>query len=207
MPGKRIAIAVLTGLLVSFSVQVLAKSLGTAGKTYPIIERDMKEYLKEKSAQFDTEALKDTYKKSVERKLRQGPQLNLPVATVDRTFYVDPSIEMDQDILDDKGNILIPKGTRANPADRVTLTKAYLFIDARADKQVKFALQYVASRPGMVSVIITDGDILKLMDEYGFAYRQIYHANPHLIERFAIERTPSILTQKGKLLRIDEKAL
>lgn len=199
------SICLLTLFLGVLSFSASAQVLGTYGTTYQIAEKDMEEYLKEKAAKVDIEALKRKSEKNINDTLRKGPGLNLPIATKNRTFYVDPSIELAEDIRDDKGKVLIPKGTKANPADHVKMTKTYLFIDGRNEKQIEYAAKMITKKYGYVVVILTDGDILNLFKK--FEYKLVYFAKPHLIERFSIQRTPSILTQEGKFLRVEEKAL
>ena len=55
--------------------------------------------------------------------------------TVARSFHVDPSITLDQNILGAQGELLFAAGTHVNPLDVVSLSRPLLFFDARDRRQ------------------------------------------------------------------------
>lgn len=119
-------------------------------------------------------------------------------AKEDRVYYIDPRVILEDDIYDNWGNIVIPRGTVFDPTEYVKLGR-YIVIDGNSKEQVEFALNGEFRK-----IILISGNIEKLMSSYGRAF---YFANDELIERFRIKRVPVIIEGEGKYVKITEKAL
>jgi type-F conjugative transfer system protein TraW len=121
-----------------------AENLGTVGETYAIAEPHLLSYIeqtlrdKEKSGELAN--LEEQAKSRVVESTRNPkPLAGIRPTRTPRTFYFDPSIKVEQNITDAKGNIIVPAGTRANPLDIVSLSKHLLFFDGSDEQQVERA--------------------------------------------------------------------
>jgi len=119
-----------------------------------------------------------------------------------RRFHHDPSIVVQEAILDSDGRVIVPPGTVVNPLDTVRLSQALLFFDARDREQVEQARKLVDARRGQVKVILTGGSYLDLMRRW---QRPVfYDQQGALTTRLGIRYVPALVTQDGRRLRIDE---
>jgi conjugal transfer pilus assembly protein TraW len=123
-----------------------------------------------------------------------------------RTFYYDPSITVTRDVIDPtSGKLLVPASTRVNPLDYVSLSKKLFFFDARDKDQVKEAEDLIRRLGGRVKPILTGGSYMGLMRQWK---RKVYFDQQGtLVKKFGIEHVPAIVSQEGKMLRIDEVQL
>jgi conjugal transfer pilus assembly protein TraW len=166
--------------------------LGLIGPTYPIEEENMLTLI------YERLRLLDWRKKAREIKERafrfEGP--SIPTATTPKTYYVDPSIVLSGDIKDHTGKVLFAAGTEINPADYVPLDGKYIVINGELSSQVKMALKGRYKK-----IMVTSGDLRLLMKKYKTPF---YIANDVVIDRFSISAVPSVISQEGRLIRVEQ---
>jgi conjugal transfer pilus assembly protein TraW len=173
---------------------------------YPIWERDLEAVIRERIQQADWNALQRQLDTQVRDKLKNGPGIALPRATTSRAFAVDPTVQFDKDVKrEDGATVLIKAGTHVNPLTQVTLRQRFIVIDGRNPQQVAFAKQQVQQYgAAWVKVMLTAGD-------YGAVSKTIqdraYWVLPEIVTRFQLEHVPSVITQNGPLLKVEEIAL
>ena len=131
-----------------------------------------------------------------------APVASITKTTKARSFYYDPSIVVPYAITDADGKVIVTPGTRVNPLDTVSLSKALLFIDARDAAQVGRARNILDERGGKVKVILTGGSYLDLMRRWKRPV--FYDQHGALTEKLGIRHVPALVSQEGKRLRIDE---
>jgi len=204
-PRPTIAVA-----LFLLAISVHADDLGTIGPTYEITERDLIEVIKGKFRRMERTGelarMQEDYRRQVVDAIEQPkPVPGIHAAQTARTFYIDPTWTLDRNVVDEKGAILFPAGTRVNPFDFDRLAKALLFFDARDKRQVAFAKRFMAESKLPVKPILIAGEPLKLMREWK---REVfYDQGGALSKRFSIAQSPALVSQEGKRLRIDEVRL
>jgi len=92
-----------------------------------------------------------------------------------------------------------------NPLDYVSLSKKLFFFDARDKAQVRQAEAVILQLDGRVKPILTGGSYMALMRQWK---RQVYFDQQGtLVKKLGIEHVPAIVSQEGKMLRIDEIVL
>ena len=184
-----------------------AEDLGTVGPTYPIAETSLLEHLlsrlREAEASGQLAALQDAARHRIEAQISNPPPVaGLTRATAARHFYFDPGIVVKEPIYAADGRLLVAPGTRLNPLDYVSLSVPLLFIDARDEAQVDTAREALAARRGRLKLILTGGSWQALGRQL---QRQVfYDQHGSLSRRLGILRIPSLVTQEGRRLRIDE---
>ncbi len=196
---------VLTALM--FPLSSLAEDLGVVGKTYEIAERDLIEVMKERFRRLEQTGemrkLEERYKaKVVEAIERPRPIPSITATQTARTYFVDPTWTLDRNVVDEKGQVLFPAGTRVNPLDYAPLTQTLLFFDQRERSQVAFAKRFLSESKSRVKPILVGGEPLKLMRQWK---REVFYDQGGVLSRkFLLKQVPALITQDGNRLRVDE---
>lgn len=178
------------------------KDLGVHGRLYEIKEEDMLSYVRRKAGGIDMRALRESMEKELEESYARHSfvSLDVPSATEERVRYVDPSVNVRNPLYDHTGRMIFPAGV-VNPLDHVRLSKSILVLK---EDQVKRALEEAGKRGEKPILLLTDGDIRKASSPAG---RMVYKASPFMLRRLQIEKVPSIVTQEGRKLRVEEMVL
>ena len=171
---------------------------------YPITEQDMEELLKERVRQVDWAKVQQDLKQRVKDRLHEGPNLPLTPAPASRVFTVDITQRYEHDIPNHDGSAVVVKaGTEINPLVHVTLRHRYLVIDGRVPEQVAYA-RSMMKQGSSIKVWLSAGD----SDEVGKQLRcRVYWLQPDMVSRFQLAHVPSVISQNGPLLKIEEVAL
>ena len=191
--------------LIQFSllpVRASGKDLGVHGKLYEIREEDMLSYVRGKAGEIDMRALRESMEKTLEESYvkHSSVSLDVPSATEERVRYVDPSVNVRNPLYDHTGKIISSAGT-VNPLDHVSLSKSILVL---REDQVKRALEETSKSEEKPILILTDGDIKRASSLAG---QMVYKASPFVLKRLKIEKVPSLVTQEGRKLRVEEVIL
>lgn len=185
----------------------LATDLGSIGPTYAITEPHLlqmiEQRLREKQASGELARIEEQAKVRGTAAVRRPPPVQgVRTTTAPRSFHVDPSVTLDQNIFGAQGELLFAAGTRANPLDVVSLTRPLLFFDARDSRQVRQARALMARTPARVKPILTGGSYLDLMQAWRVPV--YYDQQGRLTQRLGIAQVPALVSQEGRHLRIDE---
>ncbi len=184
-----------------------AENLGTIGPTYPIAEKSLLEVimsrLRAKEASGELKKLEQEARERAAAAVNSPkPVAGLHRTEVPRTFYFDPSFTLQTNVVDERGAVLFPAGTRKNPLEVVSLSKHLLFFDARDPRQVERARELIDRYQGKVKPILVGGSYMDLMKRWN---KQVfYDQDGTLIRKFGITAVPAIVSQEGQRLRIDE---
>jgi len=193
-------------LLLSNTVCATIYDLGVVGKTYDIAEPDMLEgfYSKLRKAEADGKMaeVEEQMKERFIAHANRPKGVALPRTQTHRVHYFDPTIVLSQNIVDHEGNVLWPAGTTVNPLDYVSMTQQWLFFDADDPEQAAWAHDYLKRNPNQVRPILTQGAVLELTEAWQI--RLYFDQHGKYVEKFGIKVVPSLISQEGKKLRIDE---
>ena len=184
-----------------------AEDLGTVGETYAIAEPHLLSYieqtLREKAKSGELANLEEQAKSRVIESIRNPkPLAGIGPTQTARTFYFDPSIKVEQNITDDKGNIIVPAGTTKNPLEVVSLSKHLLFFDGRDPQQVREARALIDHYGGKLKPILIAGSYLDLMKAWQLSV--YFDQQGVLTRKFGITQVPALVSQEGMRLRVDE---
>ncbi|KAK0039469.1 type-F conjugative transfer system protein TraW [Biomphalaria pfeifferi] len=185
----------------------MAVDLGAIGPTHPIQERNLLDQimakLREKEASGELKKAEQLARdRATESITSPKPVPNLRRVEAARTYYYDPSFVLDRNILDEKGGLMFPAGTKKNPLEVVSLSKHLLFFDARDPRQVARAKQLIDHYQGRVKPILVGGSYIDLMKTWKL--RVYFDQEGTLVRRLGITGVPAIVSQEGNRLRIDE---
>ena len=184
-----------------------ALELRAIGPIYPIQEVHLLDLiaarLREKERSGELKKLEEQARERAANAVRQPtPVAGIKTTETARTFYYDPTLTLDRNVSDDRGNLLFAAGTRTNPLEIVSLSKHLLFFDARDKRQVNRARELLRIYNGRVKPILVGGSYLDLMKAWGTPV--YYDQQGVLTRRLGIKQVPAIVSQEGRRLRIDE---
>lgn len=197
---------VLLSLLLVTTAHATIYDLGTIGQTYRIAEPDMlksfQARLKEAEANGELAAVEKQMKARYAAYAQRPNGITLPRARETRSHRFDPAVRFSEAITDHEGKVLWPAGTVVNPLEYVTLSQQWLFFNGDDPEQAQWAHDYIKHNSGRVRPILTRGAVMKLMEQW--QVRLYFDQGGKYSERLGIQAVPSLVTQEGKTLRIDE---
>lgn len=203
-------LAVTAATAMAISGVARSEALGKIGPTYPIAEQNLLEHitakLKEKERSGELAKLQQQARARATATVTNPPAVpGLKAAETARTFYFDPSVQLPQNVLDERGRVLFAAGTVKNPLDVISMSKHLLFFDGRDARQVKRARELIDLYRGRVKPILVGGSYLNLMKSWQIPV--YYDQQGLLVRKLGITAVPAIVSQEGKRLRVDELAL
>jgi conjugal transfer pilus assembly protein TraW len=166
--------------------------IGVLGPTYPIAETNMLSLIYARLRRVDWQGKAQ----EMAGKMFRFKGFDIPTATSPKTYYVDPSVVLSQDIRDHTGKVIFPAGAAVNPADYVPLTGSYIVINGLKPAQVRLAL-----RGRYRKIMLTKGDLRALIKKYGVPF---YVATEAVVERFSISAVPSVISREGRLIKVEQ---
>ena len=209
----RLALALGLAALAGWPVvsAVRAADHGQMGETFPIIETDLlatiETRLRNLEANGGIERLQNQMREQAVASVRRPkPVDGLTPATARREWLHDPSMVLEDDIVDARGNVIAPRGTRVNPLDHVALGQDLVFVDGTDTAQIDWAVRtYSAPR-----AIFVSGSPFDAMKPY--QRRFWFDQGGQLTAKFGIRHTPAVVTGAAvsngvKALKVSEVPL
>lgn len=186
---------------------VHALDLGRVGPVWPVAEPDLlaliQSRLQEKQANGELARIQREFDARARRTLElPAPVAGLARTRTSRSFLFDPTVTAPDTVRDPEGKVLVAAGTRVNPLDHISLSRPLIFFDARNRDQVKAALALRQRHQGRVHLILTGGSYIDFMKRHDL--RVYYDQQGLLVRRLGIRQVPALVTQEGRMLRIDE---
>lgn len=181
---------------------------GEMGEAWPITEPDLLEVIRarleltkatgklnEMNARFA-----DRVKANVQR---PTPVAGIVAAIEDRSWKYNPSVTIENDVRDHKGNLIATAGLRINPLDTIGMKQKLVFINGDNPAEVSWAM--AQGDDLRAKVIMVKGSPFDLMK----ANRRRFYFDQQgsLVAKFGIEHTPAAVEQSGRILVVREIAL
>ena len=190
-----------TLMLAGAAAPACAMDLGVQSKIWPITETDIRVIVLQQMAQAHLEEKMNQLQSEGNNYLRNMPPRSLPLADKTETTYMDPSIQLANDInAPVKGadgsytwQTLYHKGEKVNPLQNRTFTAAYLFFDGSNPDQRSWAASLAADVSNRVMPIDTTG--AQFPDTAKAFGRPVFYATDQLLERFHVTHTPTLVYQ------------
>ena len=121
-----------------------------------------------------------------------------------RVFEFDPTIEVTEDLKDQKGKIFARKGDKHNALDYIKYSKVLLFIDGEDEEQIEWAKLKLLKHK-KVKIILVKGKPLNLQERLK---RPIYFDQYGIItKRVGVKQVPAKVWQEEgkKVLTVSEE--
>lgn len=182
-----------------------ARDYGHAGQTFPVIEPDLlstiEARLRGAEASGELARMNEVFAKRVEQRVRRPkPVEGVTPARTARSWDYDPSIAIERDIRDQKGNLIAAAGHRVNPLDFVEIRQDLVFVDGDDAAQLAWA---TSRYPDLkAKIIFVNGSPIEQMTAR--KRRFYFDQEGRLTGTFGIEHTPAVVSQTGKTMRVSE---
>jgi len=179
----------------------IAQDLGVHGQIYEIVEPDMLDAIHARLIDLEQsgelEKQKQAFiKRAIQHVLRPKAVLgvlDIQPGEVAASHSVNPSIQVQHDILAQDGQIIARKGSTINPLDYMNFKEELVFINADNSDQVMWAIQYIKKNVSkVIKIILVRGNIKSTSETLGKVY---FDQNGTLCTRFGIKRTPTKVFQ------------
>ena len=188
-----------------------AVDLGVYGETFPIEEKSLLEAIKIKLQALAASGKLEEHQRIIVKKAKE--QLNRPPVptnwkiqktTEPRSFDWNPTITVPYDLKDHEGRVFHGKGTKVNPLDTHSFRCPFLFVDGDDSEQVAWAIKQhqlaeVSHKP---KIILVQGAPLKLSEKLNLPI--YFDQSGVLVKKFGINQVPARVSQKEKVLIVDE---
>lgn len=185
-----------------------ARDFGVEGQAFPIIEPDLlatiESRLRRAESSGELARMNEVFARRVEAKVRRpDPVGGITPARAARSWDYDPTALIEQDIRDQKGNLIAAAGQRINPLDFVAIRQELVFIDGDDRGELDWALARYAD-PAAKIIFVKGSPI----DQMTARKRRFYFDQEgRLTGTFGIRHTPAVVSQTGRTMRVSEIAL
>ncbi|KTD66471.1 Type-F conjugative transfer system protein [Legionella santicrucis] len=198
----------LFGAVISMSLccTCSAKSLGVLGHTFPVKEKSLLVLISERVQMMQKdgqwEDLERRWKDKVSSRVLRPSPLNLMRAKQNETHYYLPEAIAYKDILNDKGEVIVSKGTRVNALSQLpSYSPVWLFINFDDPAQQRFAQRIIQKHPE-VDVILTGGNVAEAEQQTN---QPIYFdQEARITAKLKINHVPALVTRINDSLKIEE---
>lgn len=202
------ALLVSIACLIPMPAFAAIEQMGVYGNVWEIQEKDAIAAIKSKIQQMEKSGEIDRIQKSWQARAMQriedgpDPVPGIKRATSPSVRLFDPTVVAPEDILDHQGRVVVPAGTRVNPLQYGSLSRRYILLDGRDDRQVMWAAKQ--SEDYSTRLILVAGSPFKLDRKYGAhdSVRFFFDQGGRIVKRFGIAEVPAIITQKGERVEI-----
>lgn len=197
------ALVLLCALTLSSAGQ--ASDHGVVGQTFPIIETDLLSVIEQRLTKLQAsggiDRMNAEFARRAEAKVRRPtPVAGITPATQARVWAFDPTIVIEKDVKDQKGNYVARAGQTVNPLDFVAMHQALVFVDGDDKAQMEWATSQYSDLKA--KIILVSGSPIEEMTAR--KRRFYFDQEGRLTGKFGVRHTPAIAEQDGKVIKVSE---
>lgn len=170
--------------------------LGTWGQLREIAEKDFLQVILSKVQEIDWKGKAAQAQRNYYRHF----EVSIPVARENRTYLVDPSVLIEEDVKDTNGNIIVPRGTKKNPLEVVSVSGRMIVFDGTDATQIEAVRNRIKPEPQDL-LVTSRGDPLEVMKRLN---RFVYLLSPQVRSRFEIEHVPCVIRATPPYMEVQE---
>jgi len=175
------------------------RQLAAVGPVYAIAEPDLVEELREKALTVDLAAIHQEAGRYQPASLHQ-----LPRARVSRRFAVDMTFTLEQELRNEEGRVLYPKGYTFNPLEYVGLSGGLVVIDGGDAEQVAWFKASPYSGNQRAKLLLSGGyasDLATALE------RPVFYLTEVIAKRLRLQAVPSVIVEERHQLYVQEVLL
>lgn len=197
------ALVVLCSLTLSSAGR--ASDHGVVGQAFPIIETDLLSVIEQRlnnlQASGGIDRMNAEFARRTEAKVRRPTAVaGITAATQARVWAFDPTIVIEKDVRDQKGNYIARAGQTVNPLDFVAMHQALVFVDGDDKAQMEWATSRYSDLKA--KIILVSGSPIEEMTAR--KRRFYFDQEGRLTGKFGVRHTPAVAEQDGKVIKITE---
>lgn len=197
------ALVILCSLTLSSAGQ--ASDHGVVGQTFPVIETDLLSVIERRlqnlQASGGIDRMNAEFARRAEAKVRRPtPVAGITPATQARVWAFDPTIVIEKDVKDQKGNFVARAGQTVNPLDFVAMHQALVFVDGDDKAQMEWATSQYSDLKA--KIILVSGSPIEEMTAR--KRRFYFDQEGRLTGKFGVRHTPAVAEQDGKVIKVSE---
>jgi len=201
-------VAIVGLLSLSMTSATMASDHGVVGQTFPIIETDLlatiEQRLQRLQASGSIDRMNAEFARKAEARVRRPkPVDGITPATEARTWAYDPTIVIERDVRDQKGNLIAEGGRTVNPLDFVSVRQALVFVDGDDKAQMAWATSRYDDLKA--KIILVNGSPLEEMTAR--KRRFYFDQEGRITGKLGIRHTPAVAVQDGRVLKLTEVLL
>lgn len=186
-----------------------SRDMGVYGEVFEIAETDFIDAIQSKLQALEKSGDLLKSQQMIQKRIIKNAQKPQAVpdiihTKIARTFEYDPTIELTVDLRDHQGRVFAKKGTKYNPCDYATFSKALLFIDGECKEHIAWLKRKLQSFRN-IQIILVAGRPIQLSEQLGMS---VYFDQYGTITRkLGIKQVPALVFQKPgkKVLTIREE--
>lgn len=202
----RLLFAVCLLICVGLGSPAFAKDYGVRGKTFAVTEVDLlksiSQRLRAMQSSGEIDRLNEQFKQRAIAKInRPTPVQGMSPATINRSFFYDPTMVFGGDVKDNKGRIIVRKGQSINPLDTLPFDQTYVFFDGDRPEELNYVTANFPNK-AQIKLIMVKGAPLDAMKR--FRRKFYFDQTGYLTTKLGIRHTPAVMVREGKKLRIEE---
>lgn len=197
------ALVILCSLTLSSAGQ--ASDHGVVGQTFPVIETDLLSVIEQRLTRLQAsggiDRMNAEFARRAEAKVRRPtPVAGITPATQARVWAFDPTIVIEKDVKDQKGNYVARAGQTVNPLDFVAMHQALVFVDGDDKAQMEWATSQYSDLKA--KIILVSGSPIEEMTAR--KRRFYFDQEGRLTGKFGVRHTPAVAEQDGKIIKVSE---
>ena len=181
-------------------------SFGVIGETFPVREMSLLAFIEQRltlmSASGEFQSMEAAWQRRASDTANRPAPVGLPRSTLKRTTHYDPTLTLTNAILDEKGRVIIPAGTRVNGLEqRPNYAPNWLFFNADDKAQLLWAARQMKGSKHP-TFILTGGavrDAEKALNAVIY-----FDQGGRLSTLFGLQAVPAAVTREGSRLQIAE---
>lgn len=199
------SIAIVALLSVSLNSATRARDHGVVGQVFPIVEPDLLATIEAKlqrlQAEGEIDRMNAAFAKRTEARVRRPkPVAGITPTSEARTWAYDPTITIERDVQDQKGNYIARRGQTVNPLDFTAVSQALVFVDG--DNNAEMAWATTTYSDLKAKIILVSGSPI---DEMTQRQRRFYFDQEgRLTGKLGIRHTPAVAVQDGRVMKLSE---
>lgn len=206
--GAAAVLALAGSALLVGSMPSEARDYGQAGQAFPITEPDLlsaiEARLRRAEASGELARMNEVFAKRVEARVRRPkPVEGITPARAARSWNYDPTVAIERDIRDQKGNLIAAAGQKINPLDFVAIRQDLVFIDGDNTAELDWATARYSDLKA--KIVFVGGSPVEQMTAK--KRRFYFDQEGKLTGTFGIEHTPAVVSQVGKIMRVSEMVI
>ena len=181
-----------------------AQNLGVRGSTYEK-DRDgreqIKDILREKEKNGELAKFWSDYRAKTIDAIKNPAPLGVATNFTKKSELRELKFTFPQDILDEKGRVVVKKGTLVEPLKILPLTAGLIFIDGRDPKQVEYAIAKGRKQP--MKIVLTAGSPYALRHQF----KNAIWSNGTQTIPFYFDQQKNIINTLNRLYGVDVKSV